>query len=203
MKLVDEASERMWRSAKLKGQLHINEVRYTDWIMLDEAIVPVNTEYGTWPNMNDHKWSMIGSSHSMTCFQSGDIIIIVENIYGEIVFRSMRSRVATAMVKTPVDLIRFATTAADYAKDMEDPVPAAKAFGKVVYIITELIKQQQPEQLTFSGQGRVGSLYRRAFKSQASLKVFKDLGYDVKHQGDAELVPGVVASSFSITKTLR
>lgn len=154
-------------------------------MQLDEALVPIDTEFGTWPGATDSKFEEVRPGHFVTAFNAGPMVVTIEFVGSTLLFKTIKSTAARAFAKTSLQLSDVASTTPHSGIRVFSQV--AEVFGKVMFIVLKYLKDNKPKTVDFSGLDGVGSLYNRAMRSPASTKEFNKLGYEMKFEGEEDI----------------
>ena len=166
---------------------HINGIEFREWLQLDEAINPINTEYGRWPEMSDANWHIPNMYNYYTMFEHAGLIFVISIIGDDLSFSTVSSSKAKAIAKQDWEkVISYSSTTK--TQDINGYAEAANAFGKVLYVVGQFLDMKKPNQLTYSNaSSKLGSLYARAFTSKSVKEFFKKHNYTVNKESEEEI----------------
>jgi len=178
---------------------HINGVRYDKWIALDEAIYPINTTYGRWPEMNDQRWHAQMYS-SATMFLHSNIVFVINIVGEDLTFGTVPFSWAAARAKDDWEKV-VGLSSVEKSQDLPTYSETANAFGKVLYVVGEYLDDKKPPTLTFNNAtSKLGKVYARAFRAPSVQAFFKTHGYTFEVAGSEEIEDFGKWTTFSLNK---
>ena len=189
---VDTLNKRVIKNA-------VNGTEFNEWLQLSEAIRPIDTVFGKWPDCNDGQWHQPTSYQTYTFFIQGDAVFMVSVVGDDIYFASSKLSWTRARAKdNPKEAVQMMSVEA--SNSIVSYAGVANVFGKVLFITKQFLLNRKPKVLEFNGASEgLSSIYRRAFKSPSVVDFFSELGYALDKSYD-EVHDGKKLSFFKIVR---
>jgi len=134
---------------------------------IEEAVRPTKTKFGTNKDMNNGKWQQKMSFHS-TFIKHDDNAYVAVFVDGD-------GTIGFGTSNT------YSLDIAKYDQDMKSWKSGFSVFGKVFYVMLEMIKKKKPSEINFSGANpSLERLYAKIVKNPATIRELERIGYHYK-----------------------
>lgn len=140
-------------------------LHFTEYFeQLDEAVRPNKTKYGTNDSMDNGQFNtMYNTAYSFFKHEDHYVSVLMSLEDGTVAFGTSQ---------------QLSTSPTDYNQNPKAIKSGFKIFGKVFYVLTEMIKKYKPKEIEFDGASpALDRLYGSIVKNKAFQKELDKLGY--------------------------